>query len=117
MNNQILLIHIKFYKSNYFFIVSNMSGQVIFTKNSGNLGFRNIQKRGVEALSSLLETCLREILFLEKCYLFIKIEGLKVNFLKDVYKHLIFFLKKKDLSFICFKHINKIPHNGCRQKK
>jgi hypothetical protein len=117
MSNQILSMHIKCYKSNYFFIISNNSGKVIFIKNSGNLGFRNMQKRGVEALSMLLETCLKEIIFLKKNYFFLKIEGLKLNVLKIIYKHLIFFFKKNKIVLIGFKHIHKNSHNGCRRKK
>ena len=117
MNNQILLVHFKFYKSNYYFIVSNYLGRVIITKNSGNMGFLHIQKRGVEALSSLLETCLKEIILLKKNYLFIQIEGLKSNLLKSFYKYFIRLIKKKDITLVYLKNINKVAHNGCRRKK
>jgi len=117
MNNQILLVHFKFYKSNCYFIVSDYLGQVIITKNVGNMGFRNIQKRGVEALSSLLETCLKEVLLLKKNYLFLQIEGLKSNLLKFFYKYFIRLVKKKDIILVYLKVLNKIPHNGCRRKK
>lgn len=108
--------HLKIYKSNFFCIVSNASGQVIFIKNSGSLGFNNIQKRSVEALNSLLEISLKEILLLKKKYIFLKLEGLKVSVLKDVYKNLILFFKKNNIVLIGFKRISKIPHNGCRVK-
>jgi len=117
MNNQMISTHVKVYKSNFFCIVSNSKGQVLFTKNSGNLGFSNIQKRSVEALNSLLEVFLKEILLLKKKYVFLKLEGLKLNILKDIYKHIIPFLKKNNIILIGFKHLTKIPHNGCRVKK
>lgn len=109
--------HLKIYKSNFFCIVSNESGQVIFIKNSGSLGFNNIQKRSVEALNSLLEISLKEILLLKKKYIFLKFEGLKVSVLKDVYKHFIIFFKKNNITLIGFKRVSKIPHNGCRVKR
>ena len=117
MKNQLLFVHLKFYKSNYFFIVSNYEGQVIITKTSGNMGFLHIQKRGIEALSSLLETCLKEVIFLKKNYLFLKIEGLKATLLKSFYKYFIRLMKKKDIILVYLKNINKIAHNGCRRKK
>jgi ribosomal protein S11 len=117
MNNQIISIKLKIHKSNFFCIVSNESGQVIFAKNSGILGFTNVQKRSIEALNSLLEISLKEILLLKKRYMFLILEGLKVNFLKDIYKHLILFLKKNNIVLIGFKRVSKIPHNGCRVKK
>jgi ribosomal protein S11 len=116
-NNRVVSTHLKMYKSNFFCIVSDGSGQVIFTKNSGNLGFSNIQKRSIEALNSLLEICLKEILLLKKKYIFLKFEGLKASFSKDVYKHLIFFLKKNNIILIGFKSLSKISHNGCRIKR
>lgn len=112
MGNKMISTHLKIYKSNFFCIVSNASGQVIFIKNSGGLGFNNIQKRSVEALNSLLEISLKEILLLKKKYIFLKLEGLKVSALKDVYKHLILFLKKNNIVLIGFKRVSKIPHNG-----
>ena len=105
------------YKSNFFCIVSNISGQVIFIKNSGVIGFSNIQKRSVQAFISLLEISLKEILLLKKKYIFVKFEGFKVSTLKDAYKYLIIFLKKNNLVVIGFKRVYKITHNGCRIKK
>jgi ribosomal protein S11 len=117
MNSQMISTHFKMYKSNFFFIVSNRSGQVIFTKNSGSLGFSNIQKRSTEALNSLLEISFKKILLLKKKYIFLRFEGLKASLLKDVYKHFILFSKKNSIVLIGFRRISKIPHNGCRVKK
>jgi hypothetical protein len=115
--NFIISVHIKVYKSNFFFVVSDYFGKVIFTKNSGSLGFINIQKRSIEALNSLLEVGLKEFLLLNKRYLFLKLEGLKATACKEIYKHLILFLKKNNIVLIGFKYINKIPFNGCRLRK
>jgi hypothetical protein len=77
-----------------------------------------MQKRSVEALSVLLETCLKEIICLKKNHFFLKVEGLKVNVLKALYKSFIIFLKKNiNTVLIGFKHVQKITHNGCRRKK
>jgi len=114
---QILSMHIKCYKSNFFFIVSNNLGKVVFIKNSGGLGFHNMKKRGVEALSGLLETCFKEISFLKQNYFFFKTEGLQSNVLKAVHKQLFFFLTKNNITLIGLKNVCKISHNGCRRKK
>jgi ribosomal protein S11 len=116
-NNLFVLLHIKMYKSNFFCIVSNSSGKVIFTKNSGTIGFSNIQKRSVQALISILEIALKEILLLKKTYIFLKLEGFKINALKDVYKHLIISLKKNHIGVLGVKRCYKIAHSGCRVKK
>jgi ribosomal protein S11 len=79
MNKQISYLHISVYKNNFFFILSNRSGQVFFTINSGSLGYRNIQKRSVEALMSLLEVCFKKIVLLKKPCLFFKLERVKLN--------------------------------------
>ena len=117
MTDKIISLHIKVYKSNFFFIVSNRSGQVLFINNSGSLGFRNIQKRSVEALMSLLEVSLKKIILLKKQFLFLKLEGIKLSDSKLIYKYLIMSCKKNNIVLIGLKHVNKIVHNGCRVPK
>jgi ribosomal protein S11 len=117
MGNVVISIHLKIYKSNFFCVVSNESGQVIFLKNSGNLGFSNIHKRSSDALDSLLEASMKELLLLKKRYMFLKLEGLKVSFIQNVYKRFIIFFKKNMLILTGIKRVIKTPHNGCRFKK
>jgi ribosomal protein S11 len=117
MNNSVISIHLKIHKSNFFCVVSNGFGQVIFVKNSGNIGFSHLQKRSVEALDSLLEVSMKELLLLKQKNMFLKLEGLKVGYLKNVYKRFILFFKKNTLVLTGYKRVIKIPHNGCRFKK
>ena len=117
LQNQLLLVYLKFYKNKYSFIVLNYEGQVIITKTSGKIGFLHTQKRGIEALSSLLETRLKKLIVLKKNYLFLKIKGLLRPLLKSFYKYFIRLMKKKDITLVYLKNINKIAHNGCRRKK
>lgn len=97
MHKQTTSLHIKVYKSNFFLIVSNNIGQVIFEINSGNLGFKNIQKRGIEALISLLEVSLKKIILLKKQDFFFKLEGVKLSDSKSIYKYLVVFCKKNNV--------------------
>ena len=117
MTKKILSLHIKIYKSNFFFIVSNGSGQVLFINNSGSLGFRNIQKRSVEALMSLLEVSFKKILLLKKPFLFLKLEGIQLSDSKLINKYLSMACQKNNIELMGLKHVNKIVHNGCRVPK
>lgn len=112
-----LLLHVKVYKSNFFLILSSGSGQVLWIKNSGSLGFKNIQKRGVEALMCLLESALNKIIFIKEPYLFLKLEGITIPNSKLINKHFIILCKKNNIIVIGLQHVNKIVHNGCRAKK
>ena len=117
MSNSVISIHLKINKSNYFCVISNGFGQVIFVKNSGNIGFNHIQKRSVGALDNLLEVSMKMLLSFKKKNMFLKLEGLKTSYLKNVYKRFILFFKKNKLTLTGFKRVTKIPHNGCRFKK
>ena len=117
LKNQLLLVYLKFYKSKFSFIVVNYDHQVIITKTSGNMGFLHLQKRGIEALSSLLETRLKEVIFLKKNYLFLKTECLLPTLLKSFNKYFIRLMKKKGITLVDIKSIKKIARNGCRRKK
>lgn len=90
-------LHIKIYKSNFFLIVSNNIGRVLFKSSSGNLGFKNIQKRGIEALISLLEVSLKKILLLKKQDFFLKLDGVKLSEAKPIYKYMVVFCKKNNI--------------------
>ena len=117
VGGQILSLHIKIYKSNFFFIVSSSCGKVLFVRNSGCLGFSNLQKRGIDALMALLEVTFKKILLLKKPFLFLRLECVKVGESKLIYKHLILVCKKNNIKLVGFKHKNVIPHNGCRSPK
>lgn len=41
----LIIVHVKWYKNNSFFVLSNIYGKVLHTINLGTLGFKNMQKR------------------------------------------------------------------------
>jgi ribosomal protein S11 len=117
VGDDLIITHIKCYRSNYFFILVTNTGKVVFTKTTGSLGFFNMQKRSVEAFSTLLETGFKQVSTLKKKYIFFKVEGIKLSVLKFIYKKLFLFLKKNQIIVVGLQHRYKNSHNGCRQKK
>jgi ribosomal protein S11 len=116
MTNWVLL-HIKIYRGNFFFIISNNAGKILFEKTGGNLGFYNITKRKVEVFNELLLLTFKRILIIiGTLNFFIKFEGLKVHYLWTIYKIFIKKLKQQKINILGYKAINKIAHNGCRKK-
>jgi len=81
-------MHIIVYKSNFFITISESSGKVLFSKNSGSVGFKNIQKRSSEAFNVLLKAGIKFILSIEKHCIFLKFEGVKEDILQNLYKQL-----------------------------
>jgi len=112
----LIIVHIKLYRSNYFLIVSDDSGKVLFTKNSGSLGFQNMQKRSTEAFNSLLASAVKYILSHNNSLVFLKLDGVNKNVLEDIYVQVLKFLKKYKINVVGFKIVHSIPHNGCRKK-
>ena len=112
----VLCIHIKILRGNYFLLISNQLGKLIFSKNCGDLGFTNIKKRTKDAFQSLLLLGTQYLLNLDNNYkLFIKIEGAKKIFLQLIYQKFINLLKSYHFYIFTIKLINKISHNGCRK--
>jgi len=114
---QLYTIHIKVCRGNFFFIVSNNIGHILFIKSSGTVGYTNINKRGNEAFTTLMKIVLNYLLVIkEDINLFIKLEGTKKTTMYNIRKRFLKPLIKKKIKIIGFKVINKIAHNGCRKK-
>jgi ribosomal protein S11 len=116
MKNWIVL-HVKIYRGNFFIIISNNAGKILFEKTGGNLGFCNIAKRKTEVFNEILLLAFKRIItIIGSLSLFIKFEGLKVSFLWNIYKIFIKKIKQQKINILAYKVINKITHNGCRKK-
>jgi ribosomal protein S11 len=116
--NNVLILHIKIFRNNFFLIISNMSGKILFTNNSGISGFKNMNKKDMESLAIILLNGLKFILKLEeKKKIFLKLEGQKKNLLREVYKQLLNLLKKFNHKILGVIFVNKVSFNGCRKKK
>lgn len=115
--NNILILHIKIFRNNFFLIISNMLGKVLFIRNSGMLGFKNMNKREIETFKIILLSSLKFILTLKKKKIFLKLEGQKKFFLREIYKQLLNLLNKFNIKILGLSIINKISFNGCRKKK
>ena len=112
----ILFIHIKILRGNYFLLISNQLGKLIFNKTCGNLGFTNIKKRTKDAFQDLLQNGIQYLLKLDNNYkLFIKIEGSKKKILQLIFQKFISLLKSHNFYIFSVKLINKVSHNGCRK--
>lgn len=111
--NSLLIVHVIVYKSNFFLTISTNLGKILLSLNSGCLGFKDIKKRTPEALNKIL---LFSIDFLSQfptdSFILLKFENMKKNEFKKAYK---LFVKKLKFSFLGFKCLIKIPHNGCRK--
>lgn len=83
MFKDLLVVHIKIYKGNFFFIISNTKGKLLFVKTAGVVGFKDIEKRSILALTSLLLEGFNFIL--KKGFnIFLKLEGANDEILKHI---------------------------------
>ena len=116
--NNILILHTKIFRNNFFLIISNISGKVLFTKNSGFYGFKNMNKKDIESFKVMLLNALKFILkFQDEKKIFLKLEGQKKNLLREIYKQLLNLLKKFNYKILGLIFVNKVSFNGCRKKK
>jgi ribosomal protein S11 len=115
--NMALIIHIKCLRSNFFIIISNTAGNILFSKSSGNLGFTHTKKRTKDAFTDLLALACQYILQVgSKIKVFLKIEGaIKNLFFKQINFQLLKTLQTHNISVLSLRLINKISHNGCRK--
>lgn len=115
----IQIVHIKIYRNNFFAIISNHKGKVIFSKNSGSLGFTNSLKSSTDAFNSILTEVVKFIVNQRKPHLFFKFDAVQDDddLYDNIHKHIIKLFKQYNLNIIGFKVINRMPHNGCRKKK
>jgi len=113
---QVIFIHIKVLRGNFFLLISNNLGKLILNKSCGSLGFKNIEKRTKDAFQNLLFLGIQFILNLDKKHkLFIKIEGAKKEFLQQIFIDFINVLQSYNIQVFAIKLINKVVHNGCRK--
>lgn len=118
MKPNLLILHIKIFRNNYYFILSNILGKVLFKKNSGILGFKNANKKSIEALKLIFFIVFKYIFKLSGTNkLFLKLEGSKKNILREIYKQFLKLLNKFKIKILGLIIINKISFNGCRKKK
>jgi len=112
------MVHIKVCRGNFFLIISNKEGSLLFTKSCGDLGYKNVAKRSNEALSTLLVLGVKYLLSAkDDIRFFIRTEGVKKTHLTQIRKRLLKPLLKQKCELIGFKIYNKIAHNGCRRLK
>lgn len=113
----VLTLHIKKYVNNFFIIISNNNGRVIFFKSAGALGFQNIQKRSQDVTVVAYRAAARFLAGIRDVQIFIKFEGVPLQASTKMRKLLFDALKSPNLQVRCVKVFNKISHNGCRKKK
>jgi ribosomal protein S11 len=113
----ILILHIKKYLNNFFIIISNHKGNVVFFRSAGMLGFKNIQKRSQEVAIVAYRAAGMYLSSIQNAQIFIKLEGMPLAISIRIRKLLFTTLKARNLRVQCILVVNKIPHNGCRKKK
>lgn len=112
-----IILHMKCLRTNFFMIVSDNVGKVLFSKSSGTLSLKNTQKRTKDAFSELLMSVIQFVLTLgTKIKIFVKLEGTNKNlFFKQVGIEFLNTLKRHKI-YLCGLHLrNKITYNGCRK--
>lgn len=114
--NNVLFVHIKVLRGNFFVFISNKYKKLIFNKSCGNLGFKDIQKRTKDAFQNLLSLSLQYLINLStKNKLLVKIEAAKKDTLNQIYNKFLNILKSYKFNTFAITLINKIAHNGCRK--
>jgi ribosomal protein S11 len=111
-------MHIKLLRNNCFLIISNGVGQMLYLKNAGVLGYKNINKRNIDVLIKVLSLGFAFIksLLLRGDSFFIKVEGFNKQQLRLLNKKTSLFIKKTQIKIVVITISNKIAHNGCRKK-
>lgn len=113
----LLIVHFKVCKGNFFVVILNSFGKVLSNINSGCLGFKNIQKRTIDALYSILNFVFEFTLRIQGIsFIILRLEGIKYYYLNKIYNFFIKKLRKHRIYLLGFKVINSIPHNGCTNK-
>jgi ribosomal protein S11 len=114
--NNIIFVFIKVLRGNFFVLISNKTKKLLFNKSSGNLGFKNIQKRSKDSFQSLLHLSIQYLLSLNIKYkLIVKIDAAKKDILKQVNIKFFNVLRYFNINILAITVINKIAHNGCRK--
>ena len=110
-------MHIKILRNNYFIILSNTLGKIIYTKSCGIYNFQNIQKRNNESFKMIILDMFKHISQQNiKNQIFLKIDGSKKNILREIYKEFFFLIRKYNIKILGLIITSKIAFNGCRKK-
>lgn len=113
---KIIFVHFKILRGNFFLLISDYLGKLLFNKSCGCLGFKNIQKRSKESFLNLISLGIQFLLNLESTnQLLIKMEGITSSFLYLIQNKFINVLESNNIKIFSIKLINKISHNGCRK--
>ena len=113
----VVIVHIIVYRSNFFVVISSGTGAVLFVKNSGNLGFKNMQKRSLEAFIAVLLSAFKYIVSHRCNCVFFKLEGIQEGLLHDIYQQFVVLVKQHNIDILGFRIVNTVVHNGCRNKR
>jgi hypothetical protein len=115
--NNLLILHIKILRNNYYLILSNTLGKILYTKSCGIYNFRNINKRNIESFKIIILNLFKSISQKDNNKkIFLKIDGSKKNFLREIYKQIFIFIYKYKIKILGLLIINKTAFNGCRKK-
>lgn len=108
-----MLFHFKKCFNNFFIIISNEVGKVIFSKSVGSIKLG--KKRSDNVIINLCNMATSLSIYSNKIIL-IRLEGFPRNLSKKIRK--LFYSKLLDQNTsVCFLGvIQKISHNGCRKK-
>lgn len=115
--NNLLIIHVKILRNNYYVILSNTLGKILCTKSCGNYDFKNSQKKNIESFKIIILDIFKYISqqdFSKK--IFFKIDGSKKKILREIYKQIFFYINKYKIKFFGLTITNKIAFNGCKNK-
>ena len=115
--NNLLIVHIKILRNNYYVILSNTLGKILYTKSCGIYNFRNIQKKNIESFKIIILDVFKNISQKnETKQIFLKIDGSKKNVLREIYKQIFFFVTKYKIKILGLIITNTTAFNGCRKK-
>ena len=112
----IVFVHLKVLRGNFFLLISNFLGKLVFSKTSGSVGFKNIQKRNKDAFQNLLKLGIQYLLKLNGTNeILLKTEGMTKKILRLIQTKFINILELHKIKIFAIKLVNKISHNGCRK--
>ena len=115
--NNLLILHIKVLRNNYYLIMSNTLGKILYTKSCGIYNFQNINKRNIESFKTIILNLFKSVSQKDnKKKIFLKIDGSKNFFLREIYKQIFVFIYKYKIKILGLLIVNKISFNGCRKK-
>lgn len=111
-----IFVHIKVLRGNYFLFISDHLQRLVFSKSCGSYGFKNIEKRTIEAFDTLLYSAIHYLNnFDSSNQILLKLEGINKELLFRINSKFIKHFQNYVLRCSILKVINKVAHNGCRK--